>query len=333
MSGCGRRCGEGERARRYNLCIQLRSLFVTMNSRIAANKGVPPVADSTAQPDTDHTEESDQISETTTESSEQPIQETQEAQIASVSSVTPSVSAPTTTIIWTPRFMVIFALTFVFGLSAESLLTQGWLNGFYPTYWVLLAHIALITGCWIAVIVLARSWWVRTGAIFGCIWAIFTSTNLIVGLVANLDPNSPILAHLNAAFSSALLGSYICFSIVRTPFRRWDTWFLRLIPVVSGAIIIVAYFLTPPIERSLSMVESDLAAIALLLCIGVWWLRPSCWKAQPCPTLFFGAVPTILLCLSIPGLANGEANFFLSQVVDLCLLLGAMRVLQGELRN
>ncbi len=134
-----------------------------MNSRIAANKGVPPVADSTAQPDTDHTEESDQISETTTESSEQPIQETQEAQeapIAGVSSVTPSVSAPTTTIIWTPRFMVIFALTFVFGLSAESLLTQGWLNGFYPTYWVLLAHIALITGCWIAVIVLARSWWV-----------------------------------------------------------------------------------------------------------------------------------------------------------------------------
>src|SRR5205085_1133939 len=29
-------------------------------------------------------------------------------------------------VIWTPRFMVIFALTLAMGLSAESALTQGW---------------------------------------------------------------------------------------------------------------------------------------------------------------------------------------------------------------
>ena len=41
-----------------------------------------------------------------------------------------------TPIIWTPRFIIIFALTLVLGLSIESLLTQGWFDGYYSGLWI-----------------------------------------------------------------------------------------------------------------------------------------------------------------------------------------------------
>ena len=34
--------------------------------------------------------------------------------------------AASSIIIWTPRFIILFGLTLVFGLSLESILTQGW---------------------------------------------------------------------------------------------------------------------------------------------------------------------------------------------------------------
>src|SRR5579863_3865532 len=64
-------------------------------------------------------------------------------------------------VIWTPRFIILFALILVFGLSAESLLTQGWENHFYAEAWISFGHIALIVGCLIAVIVVTHSHWVR----------------------------------------------------------------------------------------------------------------------------------------------------------------------------
>src|SRR5690348_1159121 len=49
-----------------------------------------------------------------------------------------------TQIIWTPRFIVIYALTLVLSLSIESLLTQGWLHGYYPGQWVFQVYIIIV---------------------------------------------------------------------------------------------------------------------------------------------------------------------------------------------
>ena len=50
-------------------------------------------------------------------------------------------------IIWTPRFIIIFGLTLVLGLSLESILTQGWLNKYYSGQWIFLAYVVLIGLC------------------------------------------------------------------------------------------------------------------------------------------------------------------------------------------
>src|SRR5258708_8411195 len=47
-------------------------------------------------------------------------------------------------VIWTPRFIVIFVLTLVIGLSIESLLTQGWLNHLYTGQWIFQAYVILL---------------------------------------------------------------------------------------------------------------------------------------------------------------------------------------------
>lgn len=236
------------------------------------------------------------------------------------------------TIIWTPCFMVIFGLILVLGLSVESLLTQGWRDGYFPGGVVLVAHIALVCSCWIAAVALAGSWWVRIGGIFGCIWALFMSINLVVNLYP-IDQASPVLVHLNSAIFLALLGSYICFSLDHTPFQRWDACFFGLAFLVGSGTIVLTYLLTPAENRSLSTVESAVQAIALYLSIFVWWLRPSCWKTRPGLTFLFGIVPVILLLLSIPDLTTPGTNFFLTQVAFLCLFLAGVRILQGEIRN
>lgn len=225
--------------------------------------------------------------------------------------------------------MVTFALVLVLGLSVESVLTKGMLSGYYPGGWVLLAHVVVVLGYWILIVVRARSWWIRTGGIFVCIWALFTSVHLILDLRA-VDPTSAIITHLNAASASALLGSSICLSLDRTPLQRWDVWFFRYALIVSGCAVALVYFLMPAIDRSLNVLESTMTATVLLLCLCVWWIRPSCWKTRPGPTLLFGIAAALLLLLSISTIAKAETVFFLSQVVFLCIILGAMRILQCE---
>lgn len=286
----------------------------------------------TQPPDTNSTEGSDQIS----------IQ-AQEAVVAS----------PTPTIIWTPVFIVVFSLTLVLGLSAESLLTQGWLNSAFPGYIVFLTHIAFICLCWIVTITLTRSWWIRLGAIFGSIWTVFMSTNIVLN-IHRLDPNLPILAHLNAAICIALLGSSLCLSLAYTPFRPWDTWFFSLALVGGSCTVILAYLLTPATHRSLTTLEISIAVVALALAILAWWFRSSCWQSHPGLTLLLGTTPLLLLCIAIPSYTahepdfllsqlsslpihdyflTNETRFFLLQVALLSLLLGAMRILQGEIRS
>jgi hypothetical protein len=102
--------------------------------------------------------------------------------------------------------------------------------------------------------------------------------------------------------------------------------------------------------RPLALIEGYVAMTALVLSTLVWWLRPSCWKAQPGSTFFFGIAPLILLLLAIPNIGFNpsnfflalvvlspsattttiQANFFFSEVVLLCLALGAMRILRGQ---
>jgi hypothetical protein len=144
----------------------------------------------------------------------------------------PDPAASTAPIIWTPNFIVIFALLLAIGLSMGSVLTQGWLNKYYPAEVILLIYTALIFIRWCLVILRARSSWIRIGAIFSAIWTIFSGLNFVISLIA-IDPHAPIIAHLNVTTNSALLAAYICLSTARMPSNRWDSRFFTVAPIVG----------------------------------------------------------------------------------------------------
>jgi len=239
----------------------------------------------------------------------------------------PDISLPTV-VIWTPRFMVVFALTLTIGLSLTSLLTQGLENHYYNAEPVLIGESIFIGIAWIVLSIRARSFWVRIGGIFGCLWSLLTALSFMVSMVF-ANPDLPIVAHLNAAMNLALFGSYICLSINRTPLSHWDSWFFRIVPLIGCGVVGLTYVFT----GSWFVIEGVTAAIALYLCICTWWLRPSCWQTQPGPTLLFGLAPLISLLLSIPHAFDGRDNFFLLQVIFVCMLLGIMRTSQGDARE
>src|SRR2546430_3137103 len=62
----------------------------------------------------------------------------------------PAVSTTSATVIWTPRFIVLFALALVIGLSVDSLLTQVWSSRLIRAPWILLFHLLLLFTCLIA---------------------------------------------------------------------------------------------------------------------------------------------------------------------------------------
>src|SRR5207244_12771574 len=83
--------------------------------------------DGVSQPDIGATEAAD---ETISRLDEEDTAKTpQQAATSADGSTTPS------TVIWTPRFMVIFALALTMGLSAESVLTQGWTSNYCAGQW------------------------------------------------------------------------------------------------------------------------------------------------------------------------------------------------------
>ena len=234
-------------------------------------------------------------------------------------------------IIWTPKFIVLFALTLFIGLSADSLLTQGWIDGYYRAIWVLFGNFALLLGLWIGVVVVARSWWMRMGAIFGCIWAIFSCINLVT-MLFNIDLNTAVPAYLNATFSCSLLGAYICFSTAYCELHRWDMWCFRLAIMIGGVFVVVGLIvalLSSPASIP-AVLATNIATIAAILTILVWWLRPLCWRTHAGITFFLGASPAIALLLSLPNVTNARVNFFLTLVSMLCLILGLIRIIQGE---
>jgi hypothetical protein len=289
------------------------------------------------------------VTEPGTDSTEEPGRTILENSAADgTGQTTQSTATSTPMVIWTPRFITIFFLTLVAGLSAESLLTEGWLNSWYAGVLILEAHIVLVLGCLIAILIFSRSWWVRLGSIFGFIWAIFLAVELLINL-QQIDSNSLILAYVNAAMSMALLGSFLCFSIYRMPFRTWDGWFFRLAAVFGACMVAFIYFF-PSNDHSLRTLVYAVSTTALFLCVLTWSARPSCWKTQPGLTFLFGAMPAILLLLSIYNRAmtnyflyeivgytsrgsHAEPNFFFTQVALFSLFLGTMRLLQCEIRN
>ena len=230
-------------------------------------------------------------------------------------------------IIWTPTFIALFVLTLVVGLSMTTILIQGWLNGHYSDKAVLLAYMPLLFCLWVMVLIKARSAWVRAGALFGCFWSLFTAGNF--WLLA-INPQVASIVEINVAVNSALLGTFICLSLAHTPFRSWDTWFFRLLPLLAIVILGASYLQN--FKDAFYRVEGTGTMLLLYLCSAVWWLRLSCWRSQPGPTFLFGIAPLILLLFILPTSIGREQVFFFQQIFLLCILLGAMRILQGELR-
>ncbi len=252
----------------------------------------------------------------------------------------PSASPPsdgvivTPIIIWTPRFIIRFALVLIVGLSVAGLLTEGWVNGYYPGEWSELAYTVLAFACWFAVFVSASSLWVRLGAILSIIWIGFMGIHFCITLLIPLNqPNQAytVLAHITAATDIALVGSYLCLSIAYIMFSRWDTWFFRLAPIAAVIGIAIAYHFAPPqLQHSLRGLENSTAGIALALSLCIWWLRPSCWKTQPGPTFLLGMIPLIQLFFSLSYSYTGGEPIFFTMVVLLLSALAAMRIMQRE---
>ncbi len=233
--------------------------------------------------------------------------------------------------IWTPRFIILFALTLVLGLSASSLLMQGYANHYLAGEAVLLVGCGLVFATWFAVTLVARSLWARLGGIFACGWALFASVNFVASLL-NAPPGAAITTHATAAANLALFAGYLCFSINRVPLKRWDNWFLRLAPVIAAGIVIASYLVAPRGTRSVHGLETTLAITMLYLSIFTWWLRPSCWKVQPGATLLLGIAPIFVLLTTTPYAFSNGTDFCYLQICLVFSLLGALRIVQGELR-
>ncbi len=238
----------------------------------------------------------------------------------------------TTPIIWTPTFIVTFALLVAVGFSLASIFTQIDVNSTLNVYAVLLVYTLLLLVAWIAVMRRARSFWIRLGALFSCAWTILTGTGFLLGWLA-VSAHSPLLAHTSAGANAAFLAAAICLSSARTPLLRWDAWFFRIAPGLSIILIAGLYLLLPTNDRSFGFFESITAGVALYLSIAVWWLRPSCWRSQPGPTLLLGLSPAVLLLLGIPRVVSGGTTFFFVQVILLLVLFAALRIWHYERRH
>jgi hypothetical protein len=254
-----------------------------------------------------------------------------------------------TPIVWTPRFIIIFAVILVLGLSIESLLTQGWLDGYYSGIWIFQVHVICVCLSWITLLVITHSNWIRIGSFFGIIWALFMTIHISI-FALNNDLSLRVHSLLNAATCITLLGAYICLSIDKTPINRLEAWLFGLAPIIVCIVVTLIYFLTPSSERSLNSLENAIAITALVFSLLVWWMRPILWKSQPGPTFLLGCVPLILLILAlfakefnlsnyflakvlsgpISSISTNEANFFFSQVALLFLFLGVIRVIQFQ---
>lgn len=295
------------------------------------------MADSMIEPDTGHidTSNTSNIAITNAAGKYTDVQAKERTEVAEQQETLPvgsHANKPQKLIIWTPRFILLFTLVLAMGLSALSVLTQAWLNGDFNSFWVSSIQVVVILAGWFTLLVVTSSQWVRLGSVFGCIWSAFTLFNLTTGFL-HVWHYTLNVTFLNVISSSALLGAYICLSLDCTPFRRWDSWFFRFAVPVGIVITLVPFFHAAATYHSINWLASDTGRSAVILSFLVWWLRPSCWKAQPGPTFIYGFVPLLLLFLALPNAVDVADDFFYSNVVYLCLILGLMRTLQSEIHR
>lgn len=228
---------------------------------------------------------------------------------------------------WTPGFIIRFTLMVITGLSAASILTEAWINNRYQSSLILSGFTIVII---ISLTVLTRytsSLWIHLGTLFGYLWTIFS---LVTFFLPTSGPISLIRVQLLAAASSTLLGFSICLSTHRTHIRRWDTLLFWLAPPI-GACILVIYVLLHPVHNGhIRGLIDTTTTVLLAFASGIWWLRPSCWQRQVCPTFLFGLAPLITIFVTYwVGDALGT-RLFLSQLALLCILLGITYVIQAE---
>jgi hypothetical protein len=232
-------------------------------------------------------------------------------------------------LIWTPRFILVFALVLLLGLSLASLFTQSWLASIYPPLYVFWSYLVVALMGWLVLAFRTRSGWLRLGAGLACIWSIAMGLKFWVDTLG-LDPQTALIADVNTASNCLLLATFICLSIAYTPLRTWDLWLFRALPLLGCAIVLLITLLTPADVRTQIGLEGSISAVALAFSVAVWWLRPSCWQLQPGPTFIFGLVPLLLLLTSLPAFASGGDAVFASQLPLLCILLGILRLFAGE---
>ena len=288
--------------------------------------------ESTIQPDTDHAAEKIQP---------------QESRLAQEGHAPETEQRTGRTIIWTPKFLLTFALTLVLGISIQSILTQAWASSLITGTWViLLPQIILVGLAWLGLGITTRARWMRIGCIFGGIWTLFMLLNIFTNL-QGISPGTILQASINVAICMSLLGTTIGLSIEDAPLPRWDTWLFFLVPAISAIAVALAYFLTP--QASIITVYDALATAAVVASCLFWWLRPSCWRRFSGPTFLIGLVPAILLIISQfdgsmhedffllqvthihtgPGVTSTN-NLFFAQICLLCIFLGCIRLWKSE---
>lgn len=239
-------------------------------------------------------------------------------------------NSPQTKIIWTPKFLVVFALVLVLGLSTESVLTEVSDTGYLPGIWLLAGHTAILLGLWIsAVVVVCSSSWIRIGTIFGLAWTIFSVINFALAFFQfGLDTAMPV--YLQVMYSGSLLGAYICLSIARTELRTWDIWFYR-VSIIGGLVFVLIGIFISPLPYGLpATIANSVGPYFVILSTLIWWGRPSCWRTYPGLTFLLGASTALTFLLSLPNVASGAVHLFLLQVSYLCMILGLIRLIQSE---
>jgi hypothetical protein len=237
-----------------------------------------------------------------------------------------------TTIIWTPRFIVLIALIVIVGLSTASVVTQGWFNNYYSSGLIMMLYTIPNLISWIILFKYARTRWMRWGVFFGYMWAILTALyfRLNYGFI---DPHIPTTLHLQVAIYSALALAYICMSLAGASMRRSDIWFFRLAPIAIAIFFLAQLVLRFVFGRIAQGMEAIIFSEILYFDVLVWWARPSCWKRQPGPTFLFGFVPFLEIALTISPAVTEEVKVFFMQVSLIVMLIGILRLLQCELRH
>jgi hypothetical protein len=232
-------------------------------------------------------------------------------------------------IIWTPPFIITFALLTIAGLSIAALVAHIWANsGIFSPQRVYMIYAAILFLLWATIILRAHNAWIRLGGAFACIWALVTGIQFWFS-AHGIDMQATLMIQVRMTASCALLGSFICLSCGRSPLRRWDTFLLWLLPLILCAYLAVSYLKAPASTRLL-FTEGKIVALTTYLSVAIWWLRPSCWKTQAGPAFIFGVATILLYYLTKSGQINIENNVFLQQIFFLCLFLGALRILQRE---